>query len=101
MGGNLRFGKGFKVQTGEVWASHNGRGLYSGEDNTVRTVRTYEVAFDIPDGLGGVVSQHQARLEARPKSGVAQRRPRPRAGGEPGQKRGDHRRPRRQSSRRA
>lgn len=32
---------------------------------------------------------------------VAQRRPHPRAGGEPGRERGDHRRPRRQSSRRA
>ena len=56
LGGNLRTGKGFKEQTGEVWVSHNGRGLYSGEGSTVRTVRTYEVAFDIPDGLGGVVS---------------------------------------------
>lgn len=56
LGGNLRSGKGFKVQTGEVWAGHNGRGLYSGEGDTVLTARTYEVAFDIPDGLGGVVS---------------------------------------------
>lgn len=59
LGDNLRRGKGFKAHEdkGEygVWASHTGRGVYSGVGSVVRAKQTYEITYDIADGFGGVV----------------------------------------------
>ena len=64
-------------------------------------LRGFETFGEAPRSLAGPPKRQQEQEHGEDDGSVAQRSPRPRAGGEPGQERGDHRRPLRQSSRRA
>ena len=64
-------------------------------------LRGFETFGEAPRSLAGAPKRKQEQEHCQRDGAVAQSRPEPRVGGEPSEERTNHRRPRRQSSRRA